>query len=58
MLKEFKEFAIKGSVVDLAAGVVIGAAFGSIVTSLVTDIILPPIGLLTGASISSSSFSC
>jgi large conductance mechanosensitive channel len=48
MLKEFKEFAIKGSVVDLATGVIIGAAFGSIVTSLVTDVIMPPIGLLTG----------
>jgi large conductance mechanosensitive channel len=48
MLKEFKEFAIKGNAVDLAVGVVIGAAFGSIVTSLVKDILMPPIGLLTG----------
>jgi large conductance mechanosensitive channel len=46
MLKEFKEFASKGSVVDLAVGVVIGAAFGKIVTSLVEDVIMPPIGLL------------
>jgi large conductance mechanosensitive channel len=46
ILKEFKEFASKGSVVDLAVGVVIGAAFGKIVTSLVEDIIMPPIGLL------------
>jgi large conductance mechanosensitive channel len=48
MLKEFKEFAIKGSVVDLATGVIIGAAFGGIVTSFVNDVIMPPIGLLTG----------
>jgi large conductance mechanosensitive channel len=48
LLKEFKEFAMKGSVVDLAVGVVIGAAFGKIVTSAVNDLIMPPIGLLTG----------
>jgi large conductance mechanosensitive channel len=48
MFKEFKEFAIKGNAVDLAVGVVIGAAFGSIVTSLVKDILMPPIGLLMG----------
>jgi|ERR1700722_12731464 len=48
MLKEFKEFAMRGSVVDLAVGVVIGAAFGKIVTSLVDDIIMPPLGLLVG----------
>jgi large conductance mechanosensitive channel len=46
--KEFKEFAIRGNAVDLAVGVIIGAAFGSIVTSLVKDIIMPPIGVLTG----------
>ena len=46
--KEFKEFAMRGNVVDLAVGVVIGAAFGKIVTSLVDDIIMPPIGYLTG----------
>ncbi len=46
--KEFKEFAMRGSVVDLAVGVVIGAAFGSIVTSLVKDVIMPPIGILLG----------
>ncbi|WP_257668630.1 large-conductance mechanosensitive channel protein MscL [Parapedobacter tibetensis] len=46
--KEFKEFAMRGSVVDLAVGVVIGAAFGKIVTSLVNDVIMPPIGYLTG----------
>ena len=45
ILKEFREFALKGSVVDLAVGVIIGAAFGSIVSSLVDDIIMPPIGL-------------
>jgi large conductance mechanosensitive channel len=48
MWKEFKEFAVKGNAIDLAVGVIIGAAFGSIVTSLVKDIIMPPIGLLTG----------
>jgi large conductance mechanosensitive channel len=46
--KEFREFALKGSVVDLAIGVVVGAAFGRIVESLVADVIMPPIGLLTG----------
>jgi large conductance mechanosensitive channel len=48
MLKEFKEFALKGNVMDLAVGVIIGAAFGKIITSLVNDIIMPPIGLLLG----------
>ena len=48
MLKEFKEFAMRGNVLDLAIGVIIGAAFGTIVTSLVNDIIMPPIGLATG----------
>ena len=48
MWKEFKEFAIKGNAVDLAVGVIIGAAFGGIVQSLVKDIIMPPISLLTG----------
>jgi len=48
IIEEFKEFAIKGNVIDLAVGVIIGAAFGKIVTSLVNDIIMPPIGLLTG----------
>ena len=48
MLQEFKKFAMKGNVVDLAVGVVIGAAFGKIVSSFVSDIIMPPIGLLTG----------
>ena len=48
MLKEFKEFAMKGSVVDLAVGVIIGVAFGKIVTSLVNDILMPPIGKLMG----------
>ena len=48
MLKEFKEFAIKGNAVDLAVGVIIGAAFGAIINSLVKDILMPPIGLLTG----------
>lgn len=47
-LKEFKEFAMRGSVIDLAVGVVIGGAFGKIVTSLVDDIIMPPIGFVTG----------
>jgi large conductance mechanosensitive channel len=48
MLKEFKEFIAKGNVVDLAVGVIIGAAFGKIVTSLVDDVIMPPIGKLLG----------
>ena len=48
MLKAFKEFAMKGNVLDLAVGFIIGAAFGKIVTSLVADIIMPPIGLILG----------
>ncbi|MGA2667708.1 MAG: large-conductance mechanosensitive channel protein MscL [Ignavibacteria bacterium] len=48
MFKEFKEFAVKGNVLDLAVGIIIGAAFGGIVNSLVNDIIMPPIGLLLG----------
>ena len=48
LFKEFKDFAMRGNVIDLAVGVVIGAAFGKIVTSLVDDVIMPPIGYLTG----------
>jgi large conductance mechanosensitive channel len=48
MLKEFKEFVSRGNVLDLAVGVVIGAAFGKITTSLVSDVLMPPLGLLTG----------
>lgn len=48
MLKEFKDFAMRGNVLDLAVGVIIGAAFGKIVSSFVTDILMPPIGLLFG----------
>ena len=48
MLKEFKEFAVKGNVMNLAVGVVIGAAFGKIVTSFVTDVLMPPIGRVLG----------
>ncbi len=48
MLKDFKDFAMKGNVIDLAVGVIIGGAFGKIVTSLVNDIVMPPIGLLLG----------
>lgn len=48
MLKEFKTFAMRGSVVDLAVGIIIGGAFGKIVTSLVNDVIMPPIGVLLG----------
>lgn len=48
MLKEFKKFALRGNVVDMAVGIIIGAAFGTIVKSLVDDIIMPPIGLLLG----------
>ncbi|MBU1209497.1 MAG: large-conductance mechanosensitive channel protein MscL [Proteobacteria bacterium] len=48
MLKEFKAFAMRGNVLDMAVGIIIGAAFGTIVTSLVNDVIMPPIGLLLG----------
>jgi large conductance mechanosensitive channel len=48
MLKEFKEFAMRGNVMDMAVGVIIGAAFGKIVASAVNDILMPPLGLLTG----------
>jgi len=48
MLSEFKEFAVKGNVVDMAVGIIIGGAFGGIVNSLVNDVIMPPIGLLLG----------
>lgn len=48
MVKEFKEFAMKGNVVDMAVGIVIGAAFGKIIKSLVADVIMPPIGILLG----------
>lgn len=48
MLKEFKEFAMRGNVIDMAVGIVIGSAFGKIVSSLVNDVIMPPIGLLLG----------
>ena len=48
LIQEFKTFAMKGNVVDMAVGIIIGAAFGKIVTSLVTDVIMPPIGMLVG----------
>lgn len=48
MLKEFKEFAMRGNVVDMAVGIIIGGAFGTIVKSIVADVIMPPIGLLLG----------
>jgi large conductance mechanosensitive channel len=48
MLKEFKEFAMRGSVVDMAVGIIIGGAFGTIVKSLVSDVLMPPLGLLVG----------
>lgn len=48
MLKEFKKFAMRGNVVDMAIGVIIGGAFGKIITSLINDVIMPPIGLLLG----------
>ena len=48
MLKEFKEFALKGNVLDMAVGIIIGAAFGKIVTSFVGDVLMPPLGLLLG----------
>jgi large conductance mechanosensitive channel len=48
MLKEFKEFAVKGNVLDMAVGIIIGAAFGTVVKSMVADVLMPPIGLLLG----------
>jgi large conductance mechanosensitive channel len=48
MLNEFKEFAVKGNVLDMAVGIIIGAAFGTVVQSLVNDVIMPPVGLLLG----------
>lgn len=48
IIQEFKEFAVRGNVIDMAVGILIGAAFGKIVSSLVSDIIMPPIGLITG----------
>lgn len=48
MIKEFKEFAVKGNVVDMAVGIIIGGAFGKIVSSFVTDVVMPPIGVLLG----------
>ena len=56
MLKEFKEFALRGNVMDMAVGVIIGAAFSTIVRSLVDDIIMPPIGVVTGGVDFSSIF--
>ena len=50
MLKEFKEFAIKGNMVDLAVGIIIGVAFGGVVTSLVNDVLMPPVGALLGGA--------
>src|SRR4051812_7661318 len=50
VLKDFKEFAVKGNVVDLAVGVIIGAAFGKIVSSFVSDVVMPPLGLLTSGA--------
>ena len=48
MLKEFKEFAVKGNMLDMAVGIIVGAAFGTVVTSLVNDVLMPPIGMLMG----------
>jgi len=48
MLKEFKEFAIKGNAIDMAVGIIIGAAFGKVISSLVADVVMPPIGVLVG----------
>jgi large conductance mechanosensitive channel len=50
MLKEFREFAMRGNVVDLAVGLILGAAFGAIVTSFVNDVVMPPIGMLLGGA--------
>lgn len=54
MLKEFREFALKGNVVDMAVGIIIGGAFGKIVASLVNDVIMPPIGMLLGGKVFAS----
>jgi large conductance mechanosensitive channel len=56
MLKEFKEFAMKGNVLDMAVGIIIGAAFGKIITSLVSDVLMPPLGILLGKMDFSSLF--
>jgi large conductance mechanosensitive channel len=48
LIKEFKEFALRGNVIDMAVGIIIGAAFGKIVSSMVNDILMPPLGLITG----------
>ena len=48
MVKEFQEFAVKGNMIDMAVGIIVGGAFGKIVTSLVNDVVMPPIGLLLG----------
>ena len=56
MFKEFKEFAMKGNVLDMAVGIIIGAAFGKIITSFVSDILMPPLGLLLGKMDLSSMF--
>ena len=56
MLKEFKEFAMRGNVLDMAIGIIVGAAFGKIVTSFVNDVLMPPIGLLLGGTDFSSLF--
>jgi large conductance mechanosensitive channel len=56
VLKEFRDFALRGNMVDMAVGIIIGAAFGRVVSSLVTDILMPPIGLLTGKADFSSKF--
>ena len=48
LVKEFKEFAVKGNAVDMAVGIIVGAAFGKIITSMVNDVIMPPIGMLLG----------
>ena len=56
MFKEFRDFAMRGNMLDMAVGIIIGAAFGRVVSSFVTDIVMPPIGLLTGKSDFSSKF--
>lgn len=56
MLKEFKEFAMKGNVLDMAIGIILGAAFGKIVSSMVSDVLMPPIGMLLGSVDFSSLF--
>ena len=58
MLKEFREFAVRGNVVDMAVGVIVGASFGALIKALVDDLLMPPLGLLTGGMDFTNLLSC